>query len=203
MKNKKIGIFAVAILSAVLIASVVLAFGVAIPYWDNPEWYPLKLAPGESKIISLTLQNTGEDDAIFRANLTSGSEIAVLVDENLDYSVPSGEVNKLVNIKVEIPENAELQARYRISVSFQQISLGEGGMVSLASGLTASFPVEIVGYEESVKRAEIQKTPPQEEKNYMWVITLAILIAIVIAVIVVKKYQKAKPQRSSKVTPKV
>ena len=181
------------ILSFILIASLVTAFGVAIPYWESPEWYPLKLASGESKIVVLTLQNSGDGDATFRANLTSGSEIATLIDENLDYSVPSGEINKLVNIKVEIPEGAELQARYKITVSFQQVSLGEGGMVSLATGLTASFPVEIVNYSESVKRTEVQETPPQEEgKNYIWIIILGILIIIVIIAIVIKRYQKAK-----------
>jgi hypothetical protein len=196
MKNKRIGIFTIVVLSIILTTSIVAAFGVAIPYWDSPEWYPLKLAPGESKIVTLTLQNTGENDATFRANLTSGSEIATLVDENLDYSVPSGEINKLVRIKVEIPENTELQARYKITVSFQQVSLGQGGMVSLATGLTASFPVETVGYEESVKRTEAEEPAP-EEKNYTWImIILAVLIIIVIAAIVIKKYPKAKPQQT-------
>jgi len=193
MKDKKIGIFASVILLTMLITSLVTAFGVAVPYWDSPEWYPLKLARGESKIVALTLQNTGDEDMTFRANLTSGSEIATLIDENLDYFVPSGEVNKLVNIKVEIPESAELQAVYQVSVSFQQISSGEGGMVSLATGIMASFPIEIVGYEESVKRTEQQETPPQKEgQNYMWIIILLLALVIITTIIIIKKFQKTK-----------
>ena len=76
-------------------------------------------------------------------------------------------------------------------------------MVSLATGLTASFPVEIVNYNESVKRTETPVTPPQEEKSYTWAVILAILIAIVIMAIIIKKYQKTKPQQSNKKAPKV
>src|SRR3989344_2701563 len=197
MKKKQIEIFAVFILLAIFAASSVFAVGVAIPYWDSPEWYPLKLAPGESKIVVLTLQNTGEEDITFKATLTSGSEIAALADEDLEYFVPSGEINKQVNIMVEIPESTELQSRYKVTVSFQPISPGGEGTVSLATGLVASFPVEAVGYEESVKRTE---TPPipEESKNYTWTIILVILILIVIAAILVKKSRKAKTQKKEK-----
>src|SRR3972149_7438259 len=199
MENKKTQFLALFALLVIIILPLITAFGVAIPYWDSPEWYPLKLAPGESKIVTLTLQNTGEQDMTFRARLTSGSEIATLIDKNLDYSVPSGEVNKQVSIQVEIPENADLKSQYEISVSFQQVSSGGSGMVSLATGIVASFPVEIVGYGESVKRTEVQEAPaPESAKNYTWLVILIILIAITVVAIFINRSQKSKVDKIAK-----
>lgn len=178
MKNKKTGIFAFAIFLVILMASSIMAFAVAIPYWDSPEWYPLKLAPGESKIIQLTLQNTGEEDMTVRATLTSGSEIATLIDDNLDYFVASGDVNVPVNIKVEIPADLEVGSANRtISVSFGQIASGERGMVALAAGIATSFPVEIVGYEESLLRQEEAAPQPTKPIPVIWIILIVVLIA--------------------------
>ena len=199
MKNKKIGIFATGILLVTLMASLIMAFGVAIPYWDSPEWYPLKLASGESKIISLTLQNTGDEDMTFRATITSGFEIATLIDENTDYFVASGKIDKPVNIKVEIPADLEVGSpNQTISVSFQQISSGEGGgMVSLATGIVASFPVEIVGYEESVKRTE-EAAPSAEEKRPISTTTLIILIISIIIILGLIVFSSMKKKKTKK-----
>ena len=198
MGNKKRGIFATGILLVTLMTSLIMAFGVAIPYWDSPEWYPLKLAQGESKIVVLTLQNTGEEDMIFRATIISGSEIATLIDDNLDYFVASGEVNKLVNIRVEIPADLGVGSpNQTISVSFQQIGTGGSGMVTLATGIVASFPVEIVGYEESVKRTE--EPVAAEEKRPISKTTLIILIIaiiIVLGLIVFSGMKKKKTKKS-------
>ena len=197
MKNKKIGIFATGILLVTLMASLIMAFGVAIPYWDSPEWYPLKLASGESKIISLTLQNTGDEDMTFRATITSGFEIATLIDENTDYFVASGEIDKPVNIKVEIPADLEVGSpNQTISVSFQQISSGEGGgMVSLATGIVASFPVEIVGYEESVKRTEEAAPAPKKVISGFWILTIIIIMVVILIVFSGMKKKKIKKNK--------
>ena len=199
MGNKKIGIFATGILLVTLMTSLIMAFGVAIPYWDSPEWYPLKLASGESKIVVLTLQNTGEEDMTFRATIISGSEIATLIDENTDYFVPSGEVNKPVNIKVEISTDLEIGSpNQTISVSFQQIGTEGGGMVTLATGIVASFPVEIVDYEESIKRTEEPAAPAEEKRpiSKTTLIILIIAIIIVLGLIVFSSMKKKKTKKS-------
>lgn len=47
--------------------SLISASGVAVPYWNEN---PLRLAPGETTIIQLTLQNkVGNDDVTFEATI--------------------------------------------------------------------------------------------------------------------------------------
>lgn len=203
MENKKIGIFATGILLGIFMLSSIMAFGVAIPYWDSPEWYPLKLAQGESKIVVLTLQNTGDEDMTFRATITSGSEIATLIDENTDYFVPSGEINKQVSINVEIPTDLEIGSpNTTISVSFQQINpnANGGGIISLATGIVASFPVEIVGYEESVKRTETSSSSTKEKPTPIltWAIIVLLGVILLVVYLIFKNTKKGRKKENLK-----
>ena len=139
-KNKKEGIFAIVILSIILLSSSVMALGVGIPYWDSPEWFPLKLAPGESDTVTLILQNTEDLDISLEAKVTS--DIATLEDESNIYFVPSGEIDKPARIRVSIPEDAEIGTTYKVVFSFTQVSSGEGGMLRVAGAITSNFPVK-------------------------------------------------------------
>ena len=141
------------VITLTLFLSLITAAGVGRPYWNSN---PLKLAPGESKIVELTLQNTGPEDMTFKTTIT-GHDIATLDDKNDEYFVASGEIDKPVNIKVEVPEDAEIGTIYRITSSFQQISSGEGGMIRMAGAFTVNFPVEVVGEEDSDLYAPSEK----------------------------------------------
>lgn len=184
-ENAKI-IFSVLTLlfTLILLISFVNASGVSRPYWSAN---PLKLAPGESTIVTLSLQNmVGGGNIIFSASLTSGSEIATLIDDNTDYLVPFGSNNVPVNIRVEIPEDTELQSSYNVGVSLREVSSGEGGMVRLASGISTSFPVQIVGFEESVKREGEAAVSPQPTKPIsipvIWIIIGIVLIGALVLI---------------------
>ena len=183
-QTKKTGIILAAFTLIILMSSLTMAFGVAIPYWDSPEWYPLKLAPGESKIVELTLQNTGEKDMVVQADLTS--DIAKLSDTKEVYSVPSGEINEIVSIEVKVPKDVEVGTRYKIYSTFKQISSGEGGMVEMTGALTINFPVEVVGEEES------ELFNPTKNKSVLpWIVLGALLIGM-IAIAIVEKRKKQK-----------
>ncbi len=184
MKDKKIGIFAFTILLVILLASSIMAFAVAIPYWDRPEWYPLKLAPGESKIVQLTLQNTGSENMTFKATITS--DIATLDDKSDEYFVPSGEIDKIVNVKVEVPEDAEIGTIYKVIASFQQISLGEGGMIRMAGAFTINFPVEVVGEEESEQYGQ------PEGLSIFWIISIILVLAVMVLALSIRRRRKSK-----------
>jgi hypothetical protein len=183
MKKNRIGIsFGMVILLVITLSlTLITAAGVGRPYWDDN---PLKLASGESKIVELTLQNTGPEDMIFKAIIT-GHDIATLDDKNDEYFVPSGEVDKPVNIKVEIPEDAEIGTIYKIVSSFNQISSGEGGMIRMAGAFTVNFPVEVVGEEDSDIYAPSEKKPI---KLWVWALIIILIAGIVMAII--KKKQK-------------
>lgn len=84
--------------------SLVSAFGASTPYWDEN---PLKLAPGESTVMELTLQNMMGDgsDMVFKAEITDdGDGIATLVNLDTLYSVPFGTEDVKVPIRVTVPE---------------------------------------------------------------------------------------------------
>jgi hypothetical protein len=187
-KSKGKGAYIISgILVMILLTNVIAAFGVAIPYWDHPEWYPLKLAPGESKIVQLTLQNTEPEDVTFMATIDSdSSDIAIIADSSPEYFVPSGEVNKKVNIKVIIPKNAEIGATYNIGVSFKQVSSGEGGMVSVAKASSIKFPVEVVGKEDS----ELYGT--SQGINPLIIYTVLGVLAIGIAAFIIRRRTASK-----------
>lgn len=181
-KNKKEGILIVTVLLVVFLSSSIIALGVAIPYWDSPEWFPLKLAPGESDTVILTLQNTENIDLTLEAKVTS--EIAILEDVNNVYSVPSGEINKPVRIRVSIPADAVIGTKYDVMVSFDQISSGEGGMLRVAGALAAKFPVEVVGTEDSILKEERSVVEPEETTKKLWMPVILILIIIVLVALI-------------------
>ena len=172
------------VITLALSLSLITAAGVGRPYWNSN---PLKLAPGESKIVELTLQNTGPGDMTFKATITG--YVAILDDKNDEYFVASGEIDKPVNIKVEVPKDAEIGTIYRITSSFQQISSGEGGMVRMAGAFTVNFPVEVVGEEDSDIYAPSEKKPI---KPWVWAVIVILIAGIVIAIIKKKTKDKEK-----------
>ncbi len=179
-KKKRVLILSAFIL--VLSISLITAAGIARPYWDDN---PLKLAPGESKIVQLTLQNTDPEDMSLAATIES--EIATLKDKSNEYSVPSGEINKKVNIDVEVPEDAKVGTIYKVVASFKQIASGEGGMIRMTGAFTSNFPVEVVGEQESELYTLSEKKPIE-----LWVWALIIILVAGIAMAVIKKKQKKK-----------
>jgi hypothetical protein len=186
MMNQKRGRFEIKRILVLLVLLVffmqsVAAAGVSRPYWDD---YPLKLAPGESKIIQLTLQNTDSEDIIFKAEIIS--EIAQLNDKSNEYLVPSGETEKKVNIKVEIPEDAEIGTIYKIISSFKEASSGEGGMVKMSAAFNVDFPVEVVGYDESALRSE----EPAGTFNWFYIIIVIGILTLIGTGIYIKKKKK-------------
>jgi hypothetical protein len=181
MNFKRTRVLILLVITLTLSLPLITAAGVARPYWDDN---PLKLAPGESKIVQLTLQNTDPENMTLAAII--GGEIATLDDKSDEYFVPSGEIDKKVNIKVEVPEDAEIGTIYKIIASFQQISSGEGGMIRMAGAFTVNFPVEVVGEEESEIYGEPQGIPTST-------IIIVVLAIVIIAIITyANKKQKIK-----------
>ena len=126
----------------------------------------------------------GGDDVRFKADLINGEAIAS-IEGSEEYLVPSGSDDVPVNVKIQIPENANLESSYEVAVSFQEISTGEGGMIHIATGFTTSFPVQVVTEEES----GLFKQQPEQKSNLFW-IALVVLVAVAIAVVYSIKHKK-------------
>lgn len=175
------------ILSIVLIVTlvgIVNAVAVARPYWDEN---PLKLAPGESKIITLNLQSDTNEEVTVESEIQS--EIATLVD-GTSYLVSPGDMKVPVRINVKMPENSETGITYPITVTFKEIASGEGGMVQFTGAATITFPAKAVAETES----ELYSTQT-ERGSYLWIYLLISAIIIVLLIILVVKKQNVKKQK--------
>ena len=146
MKLKK-GVMILSFL--LLIIPIVNGFGITSMYWDTN---PLVLEPGQTIDVFLLLQNmVGDSDITLRAEMVEGSDIAKIIDSNLDYLVPFGSKDVRVNIRITIPEDIPLDNEQIVTVSFKNIVPNEARVMQLTSAITKSIPVKIVGSGEGTK----------------------------------------------------
>jgi len=168
--NKKICMTTIILI--ILSISFISAFGVSTSYWKGN---PLSIAPGDTKTISLRLQNIGTDDDItVRAVLTDGFEIASTEEKN--YLVRAGTKDTEVPVKISIPLDTPLGTEYRVTVSFKTITPGGTGGVVLGTAIDTSFDVLV---------AEVEA---EEGVNVtLIVISLILIIAIFILIYIFRK----------------
>lgn len=171
--------------------SMVSAFGVSTPYWDEN---PLRLAPGESMDVELNLQNMAGNagDTTLRAEMTdNGGGVATLMDSNLDYFVPFGSDDIIMKVRVSVPFDVAQGGVRDVVISFTQVAAEEAGMVSVSGGFTTKFPVFVVTSSESVL---YQPPKPEVEvpvkKSYVWVWVVVSLFVLVAAWFAWKKRRK-------------
>ena len=159
----------------VMLCSLVSALGVASLYGDSSI---LKMSPGESKDVVITLESSAEEGNLdIQAEITQGSEIVSLID-GPQYSVVLGELTRS-NIKVQIPEDADLDTEYIISVTYGEIgATGGEGTVGLVTTATKDINVLVVSEPE---------TEPSEGVSTIWYWIIAIVIIAIIAWILIKK----------------
>ena len=179
MNNKiKLG-FGLFIISLVMI-SLVTAFGVTTHYWLPDK--PLALYPGETKDVSLVLQNmVGDEDLTLKAQITEGNEIAELVNPDTEYFVPFGSKDVGVTIRVSIPEDITLESEYNIAVTFKEIIEQEGGMLEMSGSVGANIPVIIKSY------SEVTGETPLVSTSFLYVLVIVVILAAIIFFVTFKK----------------
>jgi len=176
-------------LMCVCAMSLVIASGVSRPYWDEN---PLRLAPGEEMLVTLTLQNmVGGQDLTLKAELTGdGGGIATIIDESKEYAVPFGASDIPVNVLVQVPETDRVGGVRQISLFFEDVTPSGGGMVHVSSAFSTNFPVYVVVEEESELYIP---TPSEEERSYIGFLLGAIsAIVLIILVILISRPNKKK-----------
>jgi len=185
------------ILLMLLVIPIIQAAGVATSYWDDN---PLKLAPGETTIVSVRLQNSETDSIVLKATLES--EIVQLID-GPEYTVIKG-TNVPVNLRVTIPQDATVGTKYNVLINFQEISAGEGGMLRVATGITSKLPVMVVGTEESALKKDVGITgevTSESGKTLSYLILGILVIIVVIVIFVIRKNMEKPKQKTQKASP--
>ena len=187
-KEKNIGIIGkgiMIILVIFLLASFVNAFGVASSYWKGN---PVTISPGETKTISLGLQNmVGTEDVTLKAVLKEGAGIASV--EEKTYFVKAGTKNTEVPIRVSIPDNAEIDTPYLVTVSFQTVTSGDGAAVVIGTGIDTSFDVLVVPLAPVIEPTGegVLGGDTFDEGNLLMIV---VLIALIILIIIIYKRRK-------------
>lgn len=149
-------------------SSMVFAFGVSSPYWKDNS---LEMYPGQSKTVTLNLQNLadGAGDVVAELELVESSGISSLVRER--YDVDAGEQVD-AGLRVSVPSDAEVGDSYNIEVSVKTLTSGESPGVAFGTGMTTAFQVNVVEKPEM----PISTT------------TIAIIIIAIVAVLVIIWY---------------
>jgi hypothetical protein len=164
----------------ITLLSLISASGVVSPYWsDNP----LRLNPGETTTINLTLQNmVGDQDITFQAKLSSEENIATLINANSEakYLVPSKTKDVPVTLQIQVPSDAKAGDTYKVDVLFNEIASSQGGMLHVTSSVSTSFPVEVTGNNTTAFPSYLA-----------WLLTGLILL-VIITMICFKKKKKNK-----------
>ena len=169
-----------------LLTSLVSAFGVSSDYWRGN---PLKISAGETKTISLRLQNIiGAEDITVRAVLVDGKEIASVREG--DYLVKLGTKDTEVPITISIPENFIEGSEHLVTVSFITVTPSGEGAITLGTGVDTSFDVLVVPFVPVVVAEELQLAPKEGRSFIVWIIAGIILLIIIIIIIIKRKRKK-------------
>ncbi len=167
----------------ILLTTNILAFAVSSKYYED---YPIYLSAGETQEVQMTLQNLAStEDVNVRASIREGDGIIEITDASKDYLIPTGE-KTIVNLKITIPSDAEIQEAYAIKIQFTTVTVSESGTAGLASGISKEFNV-IVGTPAAIS-----------EKKLKWLVFKKVLISLIgILVIIILIIWKVKKRKTS------
>ena len=155
----------------ILIIGSVSAFAVSSAYWKEN---PIVIYPGQTKDIQVILQNMAGTEDILAKGTILDSKIANITDEDDVYLVPLGG-KTTVNIRLSIPEDAEIDETYdELRVSFTTLATDTGGF-GFGSGVERIFPVKVV------------KEPEPETASWIIYLAVGILVALLIVFFVLRK----------------
>jgi len=184
-KKKVIESFLVIGMLLILVCPLVSAFEISSLYGKTSV---LKLAPGESKEVVLTLQSApGDLDTNLKAEILKGSEIFTLV-EGIDYSLPGDKGTTIATLNVEIPEETPIGTEYTITVKFSNVDLGATGeeTVSVTTSTAKTINVKVV-------EKPAQETPEGISLTWWILGIVVVIVAILVAWFMVKSKKEAVP----------
>lgn len=172
--SKKLGLnFLIAGVLVLMLCSLVSAFGYSSTYTRDK---PLIIAPGETKDVQIRLKaGPSEGEMLMDVDLTGGSEVATLINPDLEYTVSSGS-DGVVEIRVDVPQDAVEGAEYLVAMLVKDItSADNSGTVPFTITTGASFKVLVQ------KPAEEEEQPAEISTG--WVVLAIVLIIVLIVII--------------------
>lgn len=136
------------VIAVTLLASVVGAYGIGMPYSSNR---PLELFPGESIEISVNLQNMASDEAaVFKISLIGGEEVSAQLEQE-EYSL-AGRSETYFPLSIRMPSDAVIGSEYEVTIVLTREAENTEG-VALIAGFEKTF--KVVAVERPEKQAPL------------------------------------------------
>lgn len=191
MTNKKQLLQITALMCIVLSLSLILG-AVSDPYL-SPET-PLKLAPGETFIATLNLQNANPSesgDKIFVAEISGeGVEVEIIDNPTGRYEVAYGETAVPVKIKITVPGTMKAGEFGRVVYSFSEEKKLDTGMVTMLPATGNAFRVYAVNAEES--RLYNQEIETPKTISRLLIVIVLVLVILAASIYLIKRYTRNK-----------
>lgn len=170
----KIGIVTLII---VVFSLFVNAFGVSSSYWkDNP----LIMHAGQTEDVKLLLQNmVGEKDMKVKISIVDGKSFAKLLDKNDIYNIPFGVKDVPINIRISIPENANLGENLNIGVMIIEIPTENKNMIQTAAGIRETIPI-LIRTESEVPKIVKESWLSSKQWDMVWVVLIIIVVVVIL-----------------------
>jgi len=164
------------------------AFGVGSFYSDSN---PFVVVPGETKETYIVLQNlVGDQNMVASVEIISGKDIAKIVGNQSEYSVPLGNNNVIVNIEIKVPSGYNT-GNYNVTLFVKSAPLSQKGQLELSQGINFRMPVKV----QKSAGSSIGKI---DSGTIIWILSiLALLILVAIVYIIVRKSLKEREFYSS------
>jgi len=166
-----------------LILPLISAIGVGSIYTGSES--PLKLIPGEEKIVLLELQNwDSKEDITLEGQILKGMDIAYLKDSKTEVSYQQKVNTEMV---VKAPENAKVGDIYNIEYIFRQVPPEQkGGTLTFSQSLIRNFDVVIVS--EAVPEPGVPAPLPKGiSTTTIIILIIGIIVVIAIILLLIKK----------------
>lgn len=173
MKQKNIALMCILVfLTSFCLVS---ALGVGSPYTSDD---PMQIYPGETKTVSLSLQNSDVEEGL---TLTGSLSAPLGITASLDketYNVGYKEAGVYAIMTVKMSSDAKVGDKYTISASFTQQNVKGGGMIALGAQVTRIIGVVVI----PVPPEPVPETPAPSVP-WGWIIGIIVVIIIIVLVI--------------------
>lgn len=194
MRKDIIKTLSVILLFIIILSFSVNAFGIGSKWWKGN---PLIVQPGETREVSLWLQNLGDDatDVTVQIILQDGEEIAEILGDKT-VKVPKGVKDQEVKLLVRIPKDAQPGDEWGIITSFRQIGNEGDSPVQINSGITHVFGVNVP--KPPKETGEATKVVEEIKKIKSISLGPAILIIIAVILLVFMLVKRKRPKKGKK-----
>jgi hypothetical protein len=127
---------AILVIFILLISGSVHAIGVAQEYLkDNI----LQMAPGTTRIFTITLQNS--DNSSLNVKLSLNSKIASIIQYQEIYTIPPMFYDLYIRLNITVPADAKIGEIYPVDYFVQPLVLADGAMIPINLRINKHFSV--------------------------------------------------------------